>query len=113
MACVYGMCVRRVNTACEYGVCVQRVKQRSISSRIRSIRSNSSRISPMNGLACVYGVGVSLATPSCSYFSRESPFAGPSRVLSLGFLVFSIFSFSSRDLENARHALEMLSTSAR
>ena len=40
-----------------------------------------------------------LAAPSRSYFSRESPFAGPSRVSSLGFLVFSIFSLSSRDLD--------------
>jgi len=39
-----------------------------------------------------------LTIPSRSYFSRESPFAGPSRVSSLGFLVFSIFSLSSRDL---------------
>ena len=91
MACVYGVCVRRVNTVCEYGMCVQRVKRRSISSRIRSIRSNSSRISPMNGLACVYGVGVSLAMPSRSYFSHESPFTGPSHVSSLGFLIFLDF----------------------
>ena len=39
-----------------------------------------------------------LTTPSRSYFSRESPFTGPSRVSSLGFLVFSIFSLSSRYL---------------
>jgi len=40
-----------------------------------------------------------LTVPSRSYFSRESPFAGPSRVSSLGFLGFSIFSLSSRDLD--------------
>ena len=40
-----------------------------------------------------------LATPSCSYFSRESPFAGPSCVSSLAFLIFSIFSLSSQDLD--------------
>ena len=40
-----------------------------------------------------------LTTPSRSYFSRESPFTGPSRILSLGFLVFSIFSLSSWDLD--------------
>ena len=38
-----------------------------------------------------------LAAPSCSYFSRESLFAGLSRISSLGFLVFSIFSLSSCD----------------
>jgi len=40
-----------------------------------------------------------LAAPSRSYFSRESPFAGPSCISSLGFLVFPIFSLSSRDLD--------------
>ena len=40
-----------------------------------------------------------LATPSGSYFSRESPFTGPFRVLSLSFLVFSIFSLFSGDLD--------------
>ena len=40
-----------------------------------------------------------LTTPSHSYFSRESPFTGLSCVLSLGFLVFLIFSLSSWDLE--------------
>ena len=40
-----------------------------------------------------------LTTPSRSYFSCESPFTGPSHVISLGFLVFSIFSLFSRDLD--------------
>jgi len=42
---------------------------------------------------------VPLAVPSRSYFSRKSPFAGLSHVSSLGFLDFSIFSLSSRDLD--------------
>ena len=40
-----------------------------------------------------------LAAPSHSYFSCESRFTGPSRVSSFGFLVFPIFSLSSRDLD--------------
>jgi len=83
---------------CVYGVCVQRVNIFFLKLSALYVTGNSLVRRKVWAPKC-RPPHLPLAAPSRSYFSRESPFAGPSRVSSLGFLVFSIFSLSSRDLD--------------
>jgi len=87
---VYGVCVWRVNTACQYGVSIRRVSIFFLKVSALYVTGNSlvrrKVWAPKRRPPCL-----PLAAPSRSYFSRESPFAGPSRVLSLGFLDFLDF----------------------
>jgi len=95
---VYGVYVWRVNTAFEYGVCVWRVSIFFLKVSALYVTGNSlvrhKVWAPKRRPPCL-----PLAVPSRSYFSRASPFAGPSRVSSLVFLISLIFSLSSQDLD--------------
>jgi len=85
-------------SACVYGVCVQRVNMFFLKVSALYVTGNSlvrckvwaPKRQPLR---------LPLAVPSHSYFSHESPFAGPSCVSSLGFLIFSILSLSSWDFD--------------
>jgi len=117
MVCVYGVCVWRVNTVFDIftnpleslkffpnpsdqlvGVCVWRVCFFFLKVSALYVTGNSLVRRKVWAPKC-WPPRLPLAAPSRSYFSRESPFAGPSRVSSHGFLIFSNFLLSSWDLD--------------
>ena len=93
-----GLCVWRVNMVCEYGVCIRRVSIFFLKVSALYVTRNSLVRRKVWAPKC-RPLRLPLAAHSRNYFSRESPFAGLSRVSSLGFLVFSISSLSSPDLD--------------